>query len=163
MIVGRLLYKLLKDVPFCLASGLLWTVFNEQFTSMHLVVGFILGYLSLFVGRLLLGFPIRMMPQGISILRLVGYMFRLIINVYIASFQCIKGIIQGKSEVKIITLKSQVDEEWKKILLTSSITLTPGSITIDTFKDRILVLVFKEDKETGIDDLEKFLLRRGDQ
>lgn len=152
--------RLFKDIPFGIISTVMWGVMNESFKLHVLITGFALGLLSLYLGRLLLGSPIKGVPKNFSLLRSLKYMIYLLIAIFQSGFQCIKLILKGKPQVHVVTVKTKLHEDWQKVVLANSITLTPGTITIDYFGDTFLILSIHNQAKEGLRDFEKQLMEK---
>ncbi len=152
-----ILKKLFQGFPFSTISTLLWCILNESFEPFVIIMGLLLGYFSLYLGRVLLGFPLDTIMYSVNILKLFKYIWVLIFNIYKSSFQCILLIIKGQSDVKVISTKINVQSDWQKVLLSNSVTLTPGTITIDYLDDTILILTNSEGTNSITTDFERYL------
>lgn len=73
------------------------------------------------------------------------YIMKLMVNIYKASLKGIWLIIKGQDQVHMMTKKVDLNEDWQKILLANSITLTPGTIAVDYIGETLLVLTNEED------------------
>ncbi|WP_105619689.1 Na+/H+ antiporter subunit E [Vallitalea okinawensis] len=151
--------KLIHDLPFSVISTLLWCILNESFQPFIIVTGLLLGFFSLGMGRLFLGFPIDSIHISFNLVKLFKYIFVLIINIYKASLKCILLIIKGHSNIKVVSVKTHLKKDWHKVVLSNSVTLTPGTITIDFFKDTLLVLTLSGNSDSITDDFESILVK----
>ncbi len=149
--------KIFHGFPFSTISTVLWCILNESFEPFVLVTGLLLGYFSLFLGRVFLGFPLDTITYSVNILKFIKYLSVLIFNIYKSSIKCILLIIKGQSNVEIISSKINVKSEWRKVLLSNSVTMTPGTITIDYLEDTILVLTNSDDSDSITTDFESNL------
>lgn len=151
--------KIIHDLPFSIISTLLWCILNESFQPFILITGLLLGFFSLEMGRLFLGFPIDSINISFNLFKLVKYIIVLIINIYKASLKCILLIIKGRSNIKVVSVKTHLKKDWQKVILSNSVTLTPGTITIDFFKDTLLILTISDDSDSITDDFESILVK----
>lgn len=81
------------------------------------------------------------------------YIAVLINEIRLANMQTIKMILSEKEEVRPVLIEFQADlsEEGTRVLLANSITLTPGTITVDLNKDGYVVHCLDESMAEGMD------------
>jgi len=79
---------------------------------------------------------IHISPKG-----LINYLFVLLKNLVTSNLQINKRILGRKIDISpaIVAVETTLVEDWKKLLLANSITLTPGTMTLD-IKDNILFI-----------------------
>jgi len=79
---------------------------------------------------------IHVSPKG-----LINYLFVLLKNLVTSNLQINKRILGRKIDISpaIVAVETTLVEDWKKLLLANSITLTPGTMTLD-IKDNILFI-----------------------
>lgn len=75
-----------------------------------------------------------------SLPKMILYFFVLIIEIYKSGFNIIGKIISGQINPQIVDIKTDLHEDYKRCILANSITLTPGTVTIDLYKDSLKVL-----------------------
>lgn len=63
----------------------------------------------------------------------------LVFNMYIASFRVLWQIVRGDINPKIVHFRTRLKTDIARVALTNSITLTPGTITIDLDEDHLVV------------------------
>lgn len=87
---------------------------------------------------------------NISLIRGIMYLFLLIFEIYKSSFKMILYIIKGKEEVKVVKIPTKIENHWQRVVVATSITLTPGTVSITEQKKTLWVLgldIEGEDKE----------------
>ncbi len=67
---------------------------------------------------------------NLSPIKIISYFFLLIFEIYKASFKMIIYIIKGKEDVKVVKIPTKIENHWQRVIIATSITLTPGTITI---------------------------------
>jgi len=79
---------------------------------------------------------------------LLIYILILIKNLIISNFQIALRVLSPDMKLKpaIVEVKTELKSDWKKLLLANSITLTPGTLTLD-IKDDILSIHIIECKD----------------
>ena len=69
----------------------------------------------------------------------IVYLVVLVFNMYVASFQVLWQILRGKINPGIVHFRTRLKTDIARVALTSSITLTPGTITLDLTDDHLVV------------------------
>lgn len=153
------------NVFTALALTCVWVLLREDFSVVTLLGG-------LFFGTATMIFCKKALPLGkienVCFLKLAMYPLFLIGQVYVAGFHVIKLIFTG-ADAEIIQVKTNIENEFLRIILVDSVTLTPGSVLI-SLEDREFTLLWLkgkgEDKLTPDErdnalkgKLEKWLIR----
>lgn len=63
----------------------------------------------------------------------------LVFNMYVASFRVLWKILRGDINPRIVHFRTRLKTDIARVALTSSITLTPGTITLDLDEDHLVV------------------------
>jgi multicomponent Na+:H+ antiporter subunit E len=68
-----------------------------------------------------------------SIYGLLAYLYVLMKNLVISNLQINKRILSKNMNISeaIVAVETDLESDWKKLLLANSITLTPGTLTLD--------------------------------
>ena len=131
---------------FVILTGLLSSIFVIVFTDKFLLQG---NYEDQYM---------------IGIWQMVKYSVALVIEIFIAGWGVIPNIISGQSDVTILTCETKLEDDFLIDILANSITLTPGTVTIEK-KGKVLRILALDSK--GLDEdprdalplkLEKLLL-----
>lgn len=77
------------------------------------------------------------------------YFLVLIFEIYKSSILLIPKIITGNAQTSIISITTSLNKPQNIAILANSITLTPGTITIDVSQNNILVLWFNPKSENS--------------
>ena len=113
-----------------------WIILFESFTIPLVISG-------LFISTGCLYFCSRMLPfpkiTNLNIFRLSIYPFFLIGQVYLSAFAVMKIIVTGAA-VDTIKIKTSITNPYLRTLLANSITLIPGSISLELQDDTVTVL-----------------------
>ena len=125
---------------FCLLL-FVWLATTSSFHWQELAVGIIISFvLSLFLNKQYfeLGLPI------FSIKRMVFfaiYAVVLFVEIIKANFDVAYRVIHPKIPIKpgIVIIKTELKQDFAKMLLANSITLTPGTFTLDVVGDKLLI------------------------
>jgi len=144
---------------------LVWVILHEHFAVSTIAAGiFISTGCVYFCNRFL---PI---PESLNInpARFVVYLLYLIAQVYLAGIYAIKIIVTGAG-AEIITVKTRISGLFLRSILANSITLVPGSVSLE-LKDNTITALWltktnadpeyaKNTAESAISKLETMLLK----
>jgi multicomponent Na+:H+ antiporter subunit E len=113
----------------------LWVVFSGRFDGFHLSMGFLSSALvASFSGDMIFT---KSKPKGILglWLRLVGYLPWLLVQIFRANLHVMVLVfhprMMDRINPKIIRFDSRLKSDYARMLFANSITLTPGTITVD--------------------------------
>jgi multicomponent Na+:H+ antiporter subunit E len=137
-------YKKWKITRILLTTAYLmpaWLLFNGN-----------LSYFSVLLG-LLFSFIIALFSYGIfieereahrrgllpRIYLLPLYFFVLLFKVYLASFKIIPCVLRMEINPRIVHFRTRLKSELARVVLANSITLTPGTLTLDLNEDHLVV------------------------
>ena len=70
---------------------------------------------------------------------LIGFLVLIVGKVYIASFRIAWRVITGDISPRIVHFRSRLHSEMARVALANSITLTPGTLTLDLDEDHLVV------------------------
>ena len=119
---------------------ILWLVFNERITSDVIIAGVIVvALLSLFLAKFTGWSVSRDMKFAARIPAFIGFVLRLIVEVFKANIHMIALVLSDKpNEIiapKIVKHKTPLNTSVGRVALANSITLTPGTITLDIVEE----------------------------
>lgn len=132
----------------------LWLIFNGKITLELILFGIVLSVaVYLFCWKFLEYSPkrelcaLRLLPQGI------GYFFVLIVEIIKSNFLMIQLIVSPKYEVEpvLVTFRTELKTDLAKTVLANSITMTPGTITVELTEDEFKVHCLDKEMAEGID------------
>ena len=133
----------------------LWLIFNGKVTLELVLFGIVLSVaVYLFCWKFLEYSPkrellaLRLLPQGI------GYFFVLVWEVIKANCTAISLIVSPKYEVEplLVTFRTDLKTDLARTVLANSITLTPGTITVELTDDEFKVHCLDKEMAEGIED-----------
>ncbi len=133
----------------------LWLIFNGKVTLEIVLFGIVLSVaVYLFCWKFLEYSPkrellaLRLLPQGI------GYFFVLVWEIVKANCSAISLVVSPKYEVEplLITFKTQLKTDLARTVLANSITMTPGTITVELTEDEFKVHCLDKEMAEGIED-----------
>jgi len=118
-----------------------WVTMSGKFDAFHLSLGLICSFLVGFISHDLLFEDVRARNRFASILRFFGYLPWLIYQIVLANLHVAYLVLSPKMPIdpKIIKFKSNLMSDLSKVTLANSITLTPGTITMDIIDEEFYV------------------------
>lgn len=86
--------------------------------------------------------------------KMVLYLIHLTFNIIVANIHVAMIVLQPKMPISpgFILVKTKLEKDLSRVLYANSITLTPGTITINMSKDRLLVHALTEDAAKDVYD-----------
>ena len=134
----------------------LWMLLEGRWTVETVLTGIVLSTLVyLFCWKFLDYSPRREWAVIRRIPRAVGYLFWLIGQIFVSGFMTISRIWSGR-EVRphLVSFRSALRTDPGRVLLSQSITLTPGTLTVDQRNGRFLVHALDDAYTEGLHDSE---------
>jgi multicomponent Na+:H+ antiporter subunit E len=132
----------LKRWPYFLTMLGLWFVFHLQFDLRILISGLVASLaMTLFTSSVVYdqsGFKFK----NISLWLLIRYFFVLIIEIFKSSWGYILTIFNQRFEVVVFDLVLSFRDPIKVAMVANSITLTPGTVSVDVNQETITVMAF---------------------
>jgi multicomponent Na+:H+ antiporter subunit E len=93
------------------------------------------------------------------------YLLVLLKNLIISNLQIAKRVLSPDMRLSpaIVAVKTELTSDWKKLLLANSVTLTPGTLTLDIQKDILYIHVIEckniSNKEEIIKEFEQIIAK----
>ena len=139
-----------------LALFALWMLLEGRWTVEIVLTGIVLSTLIyLFCWKFLDYSPRREWAVIRRIPRAVGYLFWLIGQIFISGFMTISRIWSGREVTPhLVSFRTGLRTDPGKVLLSQSITLTPGTLTVDQRDGRFLVHALDDAYTEGLQDSE---------
>lgn len=152
--------RLLNATPVALLLYALWLILSPQRDPFHLCLGAVtVVVVTVLFSRLGMQEPAIGAPDGRSLLRMsglrfLGYLPWLAWEVLVASVQVAYIVLHPRLPVspRVVRIKVRYPHTVARLTLANSITLTPGTVTLDVDGDEFLVHALTE---TGSTDLEQ--------
>jgi len=135
----------------------LWSVIRFFLTFFSLFVGWMLFTWSLDPGSLLAGIIVSMLTALLTFRFFIDedevarrahlprpdmfvlFLLVLVFKMYVASFQVLWQIIRGRINPGVVHFRTHLKTDIARVVLSSSITLTPGTVTLDLDDDHLVV------------------------
>ena len=134
---------------------LLWLIFCERITVDVIIVGVIgVVLVTVFLAKFC-GWSIQRDLQFASkIPAFIVYVIRLIAEVFKANIHMIALVLSDEPDAniqpRIVAHKTNLKTDTGKVALANSITLTPGTITVDVVGDTVYVHAIDEHSQRGL-------------
>ena len=128
------------DLQLVFIFTLLWLILFESFSIFLALMGMVVSLTSI---RLTETFFIRGTFYELypfNLFKITRYALYLIGEIYRSGFSIIPTIISGKASPDIVEIQTELESNMGLVILANSITLTPGTITVDVQGHRIQVL-----------------------
>ena len=132
----------------------LWMVLTSNVQIFNIVVGLAVSfsiallYTKLFTHKAF---------EFISPVWFMVYLYILLKNLILSNLQISKRILSKDMKLSpaIVAVKTDLESDWKKLLLANSITLTPGTLTLDIKDDMLFIHVIEYDEGSSKEDITK--------
>jgi len=120
---------------------IIWLILTSSFHWQELATGIILiFFLSLFLHKyyLKLGLPALTLKK---IVYFIFYIFVLLVEIIKANFDVAYRVLHPRLPIKpgIVIIRTNLKQDIAKTMLANSITLTPGTFTLDIKEDQLLI------------------------
>ena len=135
----------------------LWLMFNERITIDVIIFGIIIvAVLSLVIKMIGLWDPSKDIQRISRIPYAIGFVLRLVYEVFKANIHMIMLVLSPnpneRIRPKILRHYSNIKTDGGLVALANSITLTPGTVTVDVGDDYVYVHAIDEYAEEGLKD-----------
>ncbi len=122
-----------------LVLALIWCVLMESFKLQNIVVGLIAGFsVSGLVKPISQNSDTASLP--LSITGMFFYFLFLVTEIIRSGLSTLLLLIKGKSNPMIVTVKTELKTAMAISLLANSVTLTPGTVTVDVAEQTLKIL-----------------------
>jgi multicomponent Na+:H+ antiporter subunit E len=146
--------RLIERWPFLVIMFLFWMLFHLNLETMTIVSGVLVSVgMTWFASYVLYddqGFRLK----TFSILMFFRYLVVLIKEIFLSSIAYIKTVLSGDGVPVVFSMTLDVDDDIKVAVIANSITLTPGTVTLDVVGKTITVLAIVP-KGTSIESIQK--------
>ena len=125
-----------NSIYIIIALTIVWVILVESYSFQNIVIGFVVSVVCTYFCNKSLHLD---KIASVNLIKLAGFPFYLVWQVYSAGFYVVKLIITG-ARVDIVEVTTELKSEYLRVLLAHSATLTPGSIALDLDGNRITAL-----------------------
>jgi multicomponent Na+:H+ antiporter subunit E len=135
-----ILRKFLHYIEVIIILTVFWVVINEKITFIQVVSGTVLSFIAiLYTEKYLLKQDYKKL-YIFSLRNFIKYLAYLFVQIYVSGFTAIYRMLTHKINVGIIEYESGLDNDFLLCILANSITLTPGTVTVDKNGKKLKVL-----------------------
>jgi multicomponent Na+:H+ antiporter subunit E len=146
--------RLIERWPFLLLMFSLWMLFHLNIEFVTVISGVVVSvFMTWFASYVLYdeqGFRLK----TFSLWMLIKYIRILLFEITFSSISYVKTVLKGNAIPIVFTMSVDVDDPIKVALIANSITLTPGTVSIDVNGKDITVLAIIT-PGTTVDDVKK--------
>ena len=134
-----------------------WIILTMNFHFTNLIIGLIISIITTMGSNGILyderGFKVKA-PKFLSMIKFIP---RLMLEIYMSSFSYIIRIIKKDCDPVFVDVKLNTNNLLIITIISNAITLTPGTITIDTDKNKLVVLSIDDPEKKGKDLAEEII------
>ncbi|HUU40513.1 MAG TPA: Na+/H+ antiporter subunit E, partial [Desulfatiglandales bacterium] len=118
-----------------------WALLSEKFDAFHLTLGVICSFIIAYLGHDLLFANVRVGDIRVIVQRFIMYIPWLIYQIVMANFHVAYLALSPKMPIdpKVIKFKTKLESDISWVTLANSITLTPGTITMDIEEGEFMI------------------------
>ncbi|MEA1898004.1 MAG: Na+/H+ antiporter subunit E [Bacteroidota bacterium] len=136
------LYKKLTSVFLnWLFLFIVWNAFTSNFQAQEVITGLIISFLlALFTSRFFDCCSLRVL-HPVSLFYSIVYVFVFLIALIRSNFDMAKRVLSPSLPINpgIVKFKTKLQSDFAKMMLANSITLTPGTLSVDLIEDTLYV------------------------
>lgn len=121
-----------------------WMLLTFNFYPLNIATGLIISIVVTITSKGILYDNNGYLFKKIRILTMIKYLFNLILEIYKSSFTYIVRIIKMDYEPFVVDIELDVADPLIISIISNSITLTPGTLTIDVQGNKLTVLTLKD-------------------
>ncbi len=133
--------KLLSYAKLTIIMTGVWIVYSEKIDVQTVVTGAIASIMALLATDKLILKKSYSSLYHFHFLPMMIYAFRLLIAIYVAGFRAVVRMLTGRINVGIVDITTDLKDPFAVSLLANSITLTPGTVTLEQ-KDQNLKIIW---------------------
>ncbi|MCL2226565.1 MAG: Na+/H+ antiporter subunit E [Oscillospiraceae bacterium] len=119
---------------------IIWLVLREEFTLASVLIGFAVSTVCVLFCRKFL--PLEKIA-GVNYFKFFIYIIYLIGQMYLGAISAIRLVVKG-AKADVVEIRTDITNDFLKVMLANSITLVPGSVTLEVRGDKIVVLLLHE-------------------
>ncbi len=140
----------------------MWIIFSDSLDAQNLLVG---GLISISIAFIYAQVFAHENFKMLNFFWLFVYLLVLIKNLIISNIQIAKRTLSKdmKLDPAIVAVKTELKSDWKKLLLANSVTLTPGTLTLDVKGDTLFIHTIEckniEDKYKITEEFERVIAK----
>ena len=125
-----------NSVYLIILFSIIWVILTESLALWSIAAGVVISAVCVYFCHRLLAME---KISNVNLWKLFLYAFYLIGQIYLAGFAAVRLIIVG-AKTDIVRIKTDIDNDYLRVILANSITLTPGTLTLGLNDNRLTVL-----------------------
>lgn len=134
-----------------------WLIITEDYSLANVGIAFFIGVFTLFIVQVFV-LDSEIPDIKLSLLgKMSIYFVKVLVGIFISSYRVLKAVLKNQTNVDRVTVELPTEHGLLNALICNSITLTPGTITLEMNGNKVEVLVFNPElksKETLQKDIE---------
>lgn len=138
-------------IAISITGAFLWIILNENAGIRHLITGAAISGLAMYLSEKLLLDKNYLQRFGLPFSFFFIYPPYLLYKIYTSGIKTLWMIIKGSCNPKMSYIQTSLENDFLRSLLANSITLTPGTISVDKTSDKLLVLYFDDKDKCMLD------------
>lgn len=123
----------------------IWYLFTLEFSTFNLVIGILISFIITYISSRIFSEDKKHIIEIPNLFIMVTYFFKLLYEIYLSSFINIVRIIKKDQDLIIVEVELELTTPLPITIIANSITLTPGTMTIDVNENVLLVMAIKDD------------------
>ncbi len=142
---------------FLLLFGI-WIIFSGQFDAFHLALGILSSiFITVISSEFFFADRSRTLRKRLrEICLFPGYFLWLLYQIFLSNLHILKLALSPRGmkqiEPSVVRIKTKLRTDFGRYLLANSITLTPGTITINIQEDELVIHSISEHTAIGVKD-----------
>ncbi|WIF95862.1 Na+/H+ antiporter subunit E [Caminicella sporogenes] len=141
-----------------------WLMLSEKIDIESLLIGCVISFAVYYLNRdFIIFFSEKKFLNIQRLVYLIQYLFLLLKEIIVANFQVARIVLSRELKIspKVVKFKTKLKNDLTKTILANSITLTPGTLSIQVNDDEFIVHCLLEEYEYTLIDskFEKILLK----
>ena len=129
-----------NSVYMVIIFTLAWLILREEFTLVSVLVGLVVSTVCVIFCRKFL--PLKKIA-GVNYFKFLIYIFYVVGQMYLGAVYAIRLIIKG-AKADVVMIHTDITNDFLRVMLANSITLVPGSVTLEMRGEYITVLLLHE-------------------
>ncbi len=130
----------LRSSRFILILAVVWVIMQESFALSTILTGTGIGVVTLYVTNVLVLKERYRELYQVRLIPVIWYGIKLLSAIYVAGLQAVVKMITRRINVGVVDIDTDLTDEFAVALLANSITLTPGTVTLDRRGSRLKVI-----------------------
>jgi len=158
--------KFLYYLEFGILGMIVWIILYENLSLYTVISGLLLGAGAALFANIFLTTEKLTSAYRFNLPMLAVFIFVLLYRIFKAGISAIPDIVKGRCRTSIIDIETEVPEGMASTTLANSITLTPGTVTIEKTGQKIKVLCLNSKTRDPVEaariingSLEKILIK----